>query len=149
MMNMNADEIVKALRICARTSPCPHDCPRAGVGNDGAECARQLMETAAAKIAELNDFEQSQCAKLLAQLNESQRRERAMEEDLRGAGACFSCKHFRRNGGDCSGAGKCRTDGITIFPCDRPGTYRVEVPDDGRNTYEWRGPQEVDDDPDN
>ena len=80
---------------------------------------------------------------LQAQLSESQRREQAAVEDLNGTGACFTCKHFRRNGGDCFGAGRCRLDGIEIWPCNEPGVYRVEVPDDGRQTYEWRGPQEA------
>ena len=80
---------------------------------------------------------------LEAQLSESQRREQAAVEDLNGTGACFTCKHFRRNGGDCFGAGRCRLDGIEIWPCNEPGVYRVEVPDDGRQTYEWRGPQEA------
>lgn len=66
---------------------------------------------------------------------------KAAVEDLEGAGACFTCKHFRRNGGDCFGAGECRLKGAEIFPCNEPGVYRVEVPDDGRNTYVWRGPQ--------
>lgn len=60
-------------------------------------------------------------------------------EDLNGAQACFSCKHFRRNGGKCSGGGSCRTMGVKIIPCDEPDTYRAEIPDDGRDTYEWRG----------
>ena len=80
---------------------------------------------------------------LQAQLSESQRREQAAVEDLNGTGACFTCKHFRRNGGDCFGAGRCRLDGIEIWPCNEPGVYRVEVPDDGRQTYEWRGPHEA------
>ena len=80
---------------------------------------------------------------LQKQLAEAQRREQAAVDDLEGAGACFTCKHFRRNGGDCFGAGKCRVDGVEIFPCNEPGVYRVEAPDDGRDTYEWRGPQEV------
>lgn len=80
---------------------------------------------------------------LQAQLAASQRRERAAVDDLEGTGACFTCKHFRRNGGDCFGAGRCRLDGIEIWPCNEPGVYRVEVPDDGRQTYEWRGPQEA------
>ena len=79
---------------------------------------------------------------LEAQLAASQRREQAAVEDLGGAGACFTCKHFRRNGGDCFGAGRCRLDGIEIWPCNEPGVYRVEVPDDGRKMYEWRGPRE-------
>lgn len=81
MKDLNADEIVKALRICARTTPCPHACPRYELGNDGEECARQLMEAAAAKV---NDFEQSQCAKLLAKLNECQRRKLVAIEVLKG-----------------------------------------------------------------
>lgn len=80
---------------------------------------------------------------LQSQLAASQHRERAAVEDLEGAGACFTCKHFRRNGGDCFGAGRCRLDGIEIWPCNEPGVYRVEVPDDGRKMYEWRGPQEA------
>ena len=80
-------------------------------------------------------------AALRIQLSESQRREQAAVEDLEGAGACFTCKHFRRNGGDCFGAGRCRLDGIEIWPCNEPGVYRVEVPDDGRKMYEWRGQQ--------
>ena len=83
----------------------------------------------------------SEVARLQSQLAESQRREQAAVEDLEGAGACFTCKHFRQNGGDCFGAGRCRLDGIEIWPCNEPGVYRVEVPDDGRKTYEWRGPQ--------
>jgi hypothetical protein len=80
---------------------------------------------------------------LQTQIAASQRRERAAVEDLNGTGACFTCKHFRRNGGDCFGAGRCRLDGIEIWPCNEPGVYRVEVPDDGRKTYGWRGPQEA------
>ena len=80
---------------------------------------------------------------LRAQIDASQRREQAAVEDLNGTGACFTCKHFCRNGGDCFGAGRCRLDGIEIWPCNKPGVYRVEVPDDGRKTYEWRGPQEA------
>lgn len=93
-------------------------------------CDRQMVE-----ILELREQN--------AELAESQRRERAATEDLNGTGACFTCKHFRRNGGDCFGAGRCRLDGIEIWPCNEPGVYRVEVPDDGRKTYEWRGPQEA------
>lgn len=63
--------------------------------------------------------------------------------DLEGTGACFTCKHFRRNGGECFGAGKCRLDGIEIWPCNEPGVYRAVVPDDGRKTYEWRGVQQA------
>lgn len=151
---MNADEIVRALRC----SDVPDEPDGMGCSNkkcryrdvDGACDIVSMCNDAADKITELNDFQNSQCAKLLAriaeleaQLAESQRRERAAVEDLNGTGACFTCKHFRRNGGDCFGAGRCRLDGIEIWPCNEPGVYRVEVPDDGRKTYEWRGPQEA------
>ena len=116
---MNADEIVNALRRIREVRI---------FGND----QTQLMADAADLIESLQ-----------AQLAESQRRERAAVEDLNGTGACFTCKHFRRNGGDCFGAGRCRLDGIEIWPCNEPGVYRVEVPDDGRKMYEWRGPQEA------
>ena len=79
--------------------------------------------------------------KLKAQLSTTNKRLEAAVEDLEGAGACFTCKHFRQNGGDCFGAGRCRLDGIEIWPCNEPGVYRAEVPDDGRKTYEWRGQQ--------
>ena len=95
------------------------------------------------RLTSENTALQSANGKLENQLAESQRREQAAVDDLEGAGACFTCKHFRRNGGDCFGAGKCRVDGVEIFPCNEPGVYRVEVPDDGRDTYEWRGPQET------
>ena len=60
--------------------------------------------------------------------------------DLRGSGTCFSCKHFRRNGGNCFGAGRCRTEGVEVWPCDEPGEYLISIPDDGRDFYDWRGP---------
>ncbi|CDV96393.1 Hypothetical protein DPCES_5395 [Desulfitobacterium hafniense] len=81
-------------------------------------------------------------------LAQSQRREKAAVDDLIRAGACFSCKHFLGNEGRCSGAGKCRVMGVEIFPCDRPGVYRIEIPDDGRDTYEWRGPQDAEEEND-
>ena len=113
---MNADEIVQQLRYMAENSRSKHDV---------------LVDTI------------SLIKSLQAQLAESQHREQAAVDDLEGAGACFTCKHFRRNGGDCFGAGRCRLDGIEIWPCNEPGVYRVEVPDDGRKMYEWRGLQEA------
>lgn len=112
---MNADEIVKALERMAPQFQTP--------GKEVVSGAADLIES------------------LQSQLAESQRREQAAVEDLNGTGACFTCKHFRRNGGDCFGAGRCRLDGVEIWPCNKPGVYRAEVPDDGRQTYEWRGPQ--------
>lgn len=80
--------------------------------------------------------ESTYCGKAIDRLT----RERdAAIEDLNGGQACFSCKHFRRNGGECFGAGICRVDGVKIFPCDEPYMYRVEIPNDGRDVYEWRG----------
>lgn len=112
-----AEEIVKALK---------------GEGKMSAdEIARELRENA--DWCGANEYEiplcmgdnQREAAGLIesmqSQLAESQRRERAAVEDLEGAGACFTCKHFRRNGGDCFGAGRCRLDGIEIWPCNEPG----------------------------
>jgi hypothetical protein len=118
---MNADEIVRALRENAEWCDANEYEVPICMG-DNQRGAADLIES------------------LQAQLAESQRRERAAVKDLNGPGACFTCKHFRRNGGDCFGAGRCRLDGIEIWPCNQPGVYRVEVPDDGRQTYEWRGP---------
>ena len=136
------DEIIRALRTLRCADPCDClSCPceqfrSYDTGNacdDGTRlAAADLIESLQTRIAELE-----------SQLSESQRREQAAVEDLNGTGACFTCKHFRRNGGDCFGAGRCRLDGIEIWPCNEPGVYRVEVPDDGRQTYEWRGPQEA------
>lgn len=121
---MNADEIVQALRENAEWCDANEYEVPICMG-DNQRGAADLIES------------------LTAQLAESQRREQAAVEDLNGTGACFTCKHFRRNGGDCFGAGRCRLDGIEIWPCNEPGVYRVEVPDDGRKMYEWRGPQEA------
>ena len=128
---MTPDEIVKALRENAEWCDAnEYDVPLCM--GDNQRAAADLIESMQARIAELE-----------AQLAASQRRERAAVEDLEGAGACFTCKHFRRNGGGCFGAGRCRLDGIEIWPCNEPGVYWVEVPDDGRKMYEWRGPQEA------
>ena len=128
------DEIVRGLRKCADGESCVNGlcggCPANDVRIDGA-CDDGIMRVAADLIESLQ-----------SQLTTSQCREKAAVEDLNGTGACFTCKHFRRNGGDCFGAGRCRLDGIEIWPCNEPGVYRVEVPDDGRQAYEWRGPRE-------
>ncbi|WP_041272401.1 hypothetical protein [Desulfitobacterium hafniense] len=128
-MPLNADDIERELLLA---KDYPHDI---NLFDKAAEMIKLLQ---ARLDAAINGQETLQ-----KYLSESQRRERAAVEDLEGSGACFSCKHFRRNKGACSGGGECRIAGITIIPCDEPCTYRIEVPDDGRNTYEWRGPQEV------
>lgn len=124
---MTPDEIVKALKLCAGDRCCE------GCIEEQSVRHWQIVMREAADLIERQQ----------SQLTTSQRRERAAVEDLNGTGACFTCKHFRRNGGDCFGAGRCRLDGIEIWPCNEPGVYRVEVPDDGRKMYEWRGPQEA------
>lgn len=43
-----------ALRICARTTPCPESCPRYVCNFSGAECARRLMESSADLIEHLH-----------------------------------------------------------------------------------------------
>lgn len=85
----------------------------------------------------LGNLIESLCADLVCVTEERD----AAVADLHGTGACFTCKHFRRNAGDCFGAGRCRLDGIEVWPCDEPGVFRAEIPDDGRKTYEWRGMQ--------
>ena len=88
---MNANEIVKALHVlcgfdgksCSgNCAACPADQFRkehpSGACDEGTMTAAfALIESQAAKIAELNDFQNSQCAILLAKLNEAERRERA------------------------------------------------------------------------
>jgi hypothetical protein len=76
---------------------------------------------------------------LLTEVDRLTRERDAAIRDLNGGQACFSCKHFRRNSGECFGAGICRVDGVKIFPCDEPYMYRVEIPNNGRDVYEWRG----------
>lgn len=77
---MNANEIVQALREecedCSEFSPTDKKCH--GILYCPTRYAASLIESQAAKIAELNDFQNSQCAILLAKLNEAERRERAL-----------------------------------------------------------------------
>ena len=86
---MNANEIVLALRICnnpksRRCSSCPvfsryeHRICKATVDR----AAAAMIESQAAEIKRLNDFQNSQCAKLLEKLNETERRERAAVEEV-------------------------------------------------------------------
>ena len=127
---MTPDEIVRALRCCNRSK-----------GHRCSECPVFSRYEHRICKATVDRFAADLIESLQAKLAESQRRERAAVADLNGTGACFTCKHFHQNGGDCFGGGRCRLDGIEIWPCNEPGVYRVEVPDDGRQTYEWRGPQ--------
>lgn len=146
--------------ICAGISPKTGNAAIIAHSREDIPYLLGLVDSRAAEIAELRgrldeetsrryqaecnyDHWKTTCEHLQAQLTASQQRERAAVEDLVGAGACFSCEHFRRNGGDCFGAGRCRLDGIEIWPCNEPGVYRAAVPDDGRKTYKWRGPQEA------
>lgn len=139
---MTTDEIVKALRDYFDGKEL-----KRGIALNAADLIESLQadlrreEKVSHGQMEQNKRLRKMMDKLQANLAESQRREQAAVEDLEGAGACFTCKHFRRNGGDCFGAGRCRLDGIEIWPCNEPGVYRVEVPDDGRKMYEWRGPR--------
>ena len=146
---MTPDEIVKALRENAKNAQENFEVDTMRDFDSAADLIESLQadlrheEKVSHGQMEQNKRLRKMMDKLQAQLAESQRRERAAVEDLNGTGACFTCKHFRRNGGDCFGAGRCRLDGIEIWPCNEPGVYRVEVPDDGRKMYEWRGPQEA------
>jgi hypothetical protein len=56
-MNLSSEEIITALRICAR-NVCPENCPRYADGDDGEECARSLMELAADALGESRRREQ-------------------------------------------------------------------------------------------
>ena len=147
---MTPDEIVKALHKYAKNAQENFEVDTMRDFDSAAD----LIESLQAQLADYHHMSELVDGKMeenqrLRRINEnlqeqlaaSQCRERAAVEDLEGAGACFTCKHFRRNGGDCFGAGRCRLDGIEIWPCNEPGVYRVEVPDDGRKMYEWRGPQ--------
>ncbi|MDD3230827.1 MAG: hypothetical protein PHE09_16665 [Oscillospiraceae bacterium] len=59
---LTVDEMVKALRCCASGS-CNEECPYF----DGTiRCMNGLMQQTADALEKLNDFEHSQCAKLLA-----------------------------------------------------------------------------------
>lgn len=117
------------------------------VANEQATISRLVQECneIKAQFSEANEFKAEAIGSreiismLQNALIESQRRERAAVEDLNGAKACFSCKHFHRNGGKCYGSGNSRTDRIVIFPCGELA-HRTEIPDDGRYTYIWRGP---------
>lgn len=100
------------------------------------------QETALTKLAAYEDRagEPRDVDALAAENKQLRKRCAAAEEDLNAAEPCFTCKHFNRNGGKCSGGGRCRLDGIKILRTDEPNTFSVEVPDDGRDRYEWRGP---------
>lgn len=50
---MNADEIVKALRLCAKLPACVEGCPEYKDCDDAADCYSQLMEKAADLIESL------------------------------------------------------------------------------------------------
>jgi hypothetical protein len=63
---------------------------------------------------------------ITAELAESQRREKAVVEDLYNAAPCFACVNFCGNSGDCDGAGRCRYA--------EPEMSRYP------NKFVWRGP---------
>ena len=76
---------------------------------------------------------------MAAEIRRLQERLNAAENDIRQAAPCFACNHFWGNGGGCFGAGICRTKDIVITPCEEPNTFCATIPDDGRDTFDWRG----------
>lgn len=124
---MNADETVRALRAYAKNAQ-----------ENNEFYTMQDFDAAADTIERLNDFEHSQCAKLLAriaeleaQLTETQRRERAAVEDLtkmakcKLLGTCTFCEH--RN-----------TPDMRYKPCN--GCIQENR---SRKNFQWRGSQEA------
>lgn len=103
---MNTNEIVRALRIC--NNPKGHRCSECPVFSryEYRVCkatvdrtAAALIESQAAKITELNDFENSQCAKLLEELNATERRAQDARNEL-----CQKCGRYREaHNGACNG----------------------------------------------
>ncbi|WP_040659732.1 hypothetical protein [Oscillibacter ruminantium] len=163
---MENEKLIAAMRYCnavvndtentGRCNFCPYRDHCSDLDNEAADALERLTAESAEKDAEIGRLtnlaqdaqkqwkaEYAMRRKFEADRDRLQAELDAAVEDLNGTGACFTCKHFRRNGGDCFGAGRCRLDGIEIWPCNEPGVYRVEVPDDGRKMYEWRGPQEA------
>lgn len=126
---MTPDEIVRALKCCSRVDAQCNGCDGCPFEYCGPECdllcknAATLIESMQSQLADYHHMSELVDGKMeenqrLRRINEnlqeqlaaSQHRERAAVEDLEGAGACFTCKHFRQNGGDCFGAGRCRLD---------------------------------------
>ena len=124
---MNIDELVGALRNCSNPATRKPDCDNCPLFGERLcvkkmlEGAADLIESQAAKIAELNDFQNSQCAELLEKLGKAERRERAHEAAIKrhygdATSQCFLCyscvNHDARghwNGKGpyaCSGCGK-------------------------------------------
>jgi predicted nuclease with TOPRIM domain len=122
---MDAKEIVKALREHAEWAQANEwECPIT-LGD--------VLRKAADTIEELNDFQSSQCANLLAQLSElraENARLRAERDKAVGDlkhittmyGECYGCKRYDH------AARKC-TDAVSVKTCDTHGN----------NMYEWRG----------
>lgn len=69
-------------------------------------------------------------AELEAELASVKRERDAAKSDLCNAEPCFTCLHFRRNGGDCGGGSACREAMGECIESNREYTG---------NVYEWRG----------
>lgn len=136
-------EIVRALRLCADDEPancieCPGDSDVSS-----RTCSNKLMVRAADTIESLNDFQHSQCAHLLARveelqakLAEAQRREQAAVEDMKvmtlamreneelSESCCFACLYDGQN----------LPDNVILAYGECPGYDRDDC-------FEWSGPQ--------
>ena len=87
---MNAEQIMRALRSCARNCDGSHSCWHSAILKDAAA----LIES------------------LTAQLAESRRREKAAVADLKHMDNCDICKHGQTAPDECD----CECDGCTL-PC--------------------------------
>ena len=67
-------------------------------------------------------------------IQQLERERDAAVEDLKGASACFACKHFKRNSGNCFGGCTCLHN---IQMAELAGVEYTGV------SFEWRGVQEA------
>ncbi|NLO32700.1 MAG: hypothetical protein GX117_04995 [Candidatus Hydrogenedentes bacterium] len=85
---MNAKEIVRALRCCSNVDTRKPDCENCPLFSTRLcvkimlEGAADLIESLQAELDKLNDFEQGQCAKLLAQLTERDEGIKRLQREL-------------------------------------------------------------------
>lgn len=113
---MKQDKLMIALECCSKGGRCAASCPYDDDSDDIGKCTSDMARDALALIKTL----QKQNERLKRRLN-------AAIHDLRFVSHCRTCKHFRENGGACTGLQVCRVPA-------RPG-WEYNGP-----WYEWRGP---------
>lgn len=129
---MNAEQIAKALRSCARNCDGSHSCWHSAILKDAAA----LIESLQADNAELrkanSEYQDAQHPLFMA-LCDAQRRADAAVADLKHMDNCDICKHGQTAPDGCD----CECDECTL-PC---------VCRDCRNEdkWEWRGPSDGED----